>query len=643
LLKKTALIVLFFGFFNALYAQVSPPDSSFKASVSVDSIQSKKKYQFISENGFDEKLLNLFSTRQSIPKEEIDNSIIRTWGDILSLRKGIAGLDYSNFGQPEILQMGGSGENTGIVTDGFQYINHAFRFPYISGLDLSWFPMENVEDIKIIEPGLAGIYNQDAPLGCLLTKSKEFNGEKVFSKALYQKAPYNFRRTQLELGKNFTSRGMIYLTAGFKGYDGYLVNNHLSSMHLSFSGKYILKENWNLRVDASRLDAKIGLAHTEDFSLRPITEFGGDWRINLKLVHKATESSLSNFRISYYNMKQRFNDPGFSVFREDVEEIINLGMEHEFFYRQKHNLKLKGNWTYDRLDERSSIDHTQKINLSIADLFQASPRVDFLFFIGMNKASRFDGRLSPMSGISYGINQNSKACFTLGSFWGFPSIRDLYLDSTNYTLSSSPGYKYTIEGKSDLKAQKSLVANLGYSLNKSNYKLGLNVRRSRLENSVQWENQSGLPYDGKWIPLNQDLNLYGAELDFLFNPRQNVKLFASYAFQKAEEVKSDLDKPFVPEHSLFCYLEYYKKLLKNEIQLSGRVENNLISSYYAREKEKDKQKDIDILNLRITFRFLDFTCYYVIENLNDKSYKTFLSYPAPGRTQWWGFSWQFFD
>lgn len=641
--RKTALIILLFGFFNALYAQVSPPDSSFKASASVDSIQSKKKYQFISESGFDEKLLNLFSTRQSITKEEIDNSIVRTWGDILSLRKGIAGLDYSDFGQPEILQIGGSGENTGIVTDGFQYVNHAFCFPYISGLDLSWLPMENVEDIKIIEPGLAAIYNQDAPLGCLLTKSKEFNREGTFSKVLYQKAPYNFRRTQLELGKHFTSRGMIYLTAGFKGYDGYLVNNHLNSMHLTFSGKYILKENWNLRVDASRLGTKRGLAHTEDFSLRPITEFGDDWRINLKLVHKATESSLSNFRISYYNMKQRFNDLGFSVFREDVEEIINLGMEHELLYRQKHNLKLKGNWIYNRLDERSSIDHIEKIDLSLADLFQASPKVNFLFFIGMNKTSQFDGRLSSMSGISYGINQNSKVCFTLGNFWGFPSIRELYLDSASYTLNSSPGYEYTIEGKNNLKAQKSLVANLGYSFNKSNYKLGLNVHRSRLENSVQWENQSGLPYDGKWIPLNQDLNLYGAELDFIFSPRQNVKLFISYAFQKAEEVKSDLDKPFVPEHSLFCYLEYSKKLLKNEIQLAGRVENNLISSYYATEEEKDKQKNIDILNLRITFKFLDFTCYYVIDNLNDKSYKTFLDYPALRRTQWWGFSWQFFD
>ena len=642
---RKAFSVIFFTMLSSLaFAQNPAFDSTLKSNTLPDSFQVKEKYQFISDNAYEDTLIKLFSSGIGITLQNMDDAIIRNWGDILNLRKETGVINYSNPEQPQILQMNGSIGQIGILEDGFKYASPLFHFPYIGGLDLSYLPMENVGQVEVINSGLGGVLDDDGSLGILKIKSKEFEGDKAFSKALYQKAPYDFHRTQLELGKNFTSRGKIYLTAGFKGYGGYLQNNSSESMHLTFSGEYIPRRNWNLGINLLSFTGKRGLPYTNDFSLKPIKEYGDDWMANLKLIHKSSPNSLSKFNLSYRRTKQRFNNSNFRIFRQDVEQLLDLEAEHQLIVKKEHNFSLKGELKYNQLKQQSATDNIQKGSASITDLFKPKGKLSFLFFARLNYMSHFNAGLSSMAGANYKISNESSLFFTLGSFSGFPSIRDLYTDSVSYDLSSSPQEDaFTIQGKRDLPSQRSLAANLGYSLKKENYKLGLNFNRNRLENAVIWKNGNESSLLGNWIPQNRDLNLYGANLDAELILKKNIKMFISYGFQKAENVHTHFDNSLVPEHSVFGYIEYHKRCLKNEIEFGGRVENNYVSGYYVADEEKEKQNDWDILNLRFTFKFLDFTCYYVIENANNAGYKTFLNYPAPGRTHWWGFSWQFFN
>ncbi len=637
--------MFFLGFLNHLYAQAPPSDSTYKSELWTDSTESQEKCEFICESGFQERILELFSNREAITRDQIDNSIIRSWGDITGLRAGMGVMNYSNTGQPQILVINGSTQQVGVVSDDFQYMNHSFRFPYVGGMDLSYLPLENIETIELVGPGISALLGEDIPLGAVLIRNKESYGKKAFSRALYQKAPYGFRRTQLELGKNLSSRGKVYFTAGFKGSDGYLLNNDLESMYLTLSGNYILRQDWNMGMGFSRFKGERDVPHTQDFNLKRITEHGDDWGINLKLVHKSSQDLVSNLKLSYYRMNQRFNDSDFSLFREDVEEIVSLGAEHQSSYRQKHNLRLKGSWIYNRLDERSSTDHVENESLLLIDLFETNEHLKFLFCAKLDKVSHFDLCLSPMIGTSYRISSDSRLFFVLGRFYGFPTVRDLYLDSTGYSLSSPSGTEdFLIKGNSNLKAQESLVTNLGYVFGTGGHRFDLNIYRIRLANSVTWENQNGASFLGSWMPLDRDLNLYGINSDLAFGVGKNVKLFFSYAFQKTEDAHAGLIGGPVPEHSLFCFLEYSRRFLKDELRLGGRVENSLSSDYYCiADQPRERQGSINLVDLRLTFEFLDFACYYVIENLNDKNYKTPLNYPAPRRTHWWGFSWRFFD
>ena len=644
MLRKVFSVIFFTVFSSPAFAQNAAFDSTLKSNILPDSFQIKDKYQFISDNAYEDTLIKLFSSGIAITLQDMDNAIIRNWGDISNLRKEAGVINYSNPEQPQILQINGSVGQIGIYQDGLKYTIPFFQFPYIGGLDLSYLPIENVEQVEIINGGLGGVLDDDGSLGILKTKTKEFEGDKAFSKVLYQTAPYDFHRTQLELGKDFTSRGKIYLTAGFKGYGGYLQNNSSESMHLAFSGKYVPRQNWNLGVGLSGFTGKRGLPHAEGFSLRSVKEYSDDWMANLKLVHRLNANSLSKLRLSYRGVKQRFNDSGFHIFREDTDQAFNLKVGHELIVEEQHNLDITVDLNFDRLKQERTTDAMIKGSVSATDLFEPEGELSFLFFVRLNSMRYFDVSLSSMAGANYEISNESSIFFTLGSFSGSPTMRDLYMDSVSYNLSSSPQENaFTIQGKKDLLSRRSLVANLGYFLKKQNYKLGLNINRNRFENAVIWKNKNESSLLGNWIPQNRDLNLYGANLDAELVLAKYIKMFISYAFQKAEDVHTHFDSPFVSKHSIFGYIEYHKRFLRNEIELGGRVENNYVSGYYAADEEKENQNDVNILSLRFTFNFLDFTCYYVIENANNAGYKTFLNHPAPGRTHWWGFSWQFFN
>jgi outer membrane receptor protein involved in Fe transport len=99
----------------------------------------------------------------------------------------------------------------------------------------------------------------------------------------------------------------------------------------------------------------------------------------------------------------------------------------------------------------------------------------------------------------------------------------------------------------------------------------------------------------------------------------------------------------VPEHSFFSYFQYSYESTKKEYGLKVRLEQEYISKRYLADYNQDQVPFVLLFNSKITLRLLDLRFYYVIENITDEVYRTRGDFNMPGRTFWFGLSWDFYD
>jgi hypothetical protein len=146
-------------------------------------------------------------------------------------------------------------------------------------------------------------------------------------------------------------------------------------------------------------------------------------------------------------------------------------------------------------------------------------------------------------------------------------------------------------------------------------------------------------------PQKRETDIFGFHQSFKLMPHPHFEAYLSYAYKKSQyhESGNELRFPFVPEQSMFSFIQYRNERLKGGLGASIRLESEFLSSRYLEYGEGQKVSDVFLLNAKIDLRFLDFHFYYIIENITDQKYRTREEFEMNGRTQWWGFYWEFFD
>jgi len=587
----------------------------------------------VKEKKIEEKLFLLFTSQEVISSDDMDNSIVRSFGDLLKRFRVIDVTSYGIYGQPEIAAIwGGTSQLSPVFIDHIPLAGQALYFPQTGDFDLSHISFNSVERIEIFDGTVFYALGKDGGLGCLNLVEKDYGGVEPYSRATFQKGPDHYRHTMIELGRDFLNQGGFYLTGDFRKYGGRVPESSLDSRYLT--GKFSYKPNpsWEMDFHALHYNTETEIPQFSDVTPDARNKEESDWVLNLKSSYQIRENSSLTFGLFYSPRNQKLKGEADFFPQEKKEKILSLKTTFEKELSH-HHLVLSSLFTKESFDENENPHHSLcKGNFSAADLFQFNEKFALLLYLRGDKFGDLDPELSTGGGISCSPSTSLNLFSNLGWHHSYPSLHDLYLD-----LSYHGARVPAPEGRISYLKDKEIVSlNWGAKFRRKKTKVAFTTIYSRIKGDILWMEDQ---------PQKKDTDILGFHQSLKLTPHPDFEAYLSYAYKRSRYQGSD-DKfyfPFVPRHSLFCFVQYKNERFKTGLGGKVRLECEFLSSRYLEYGEEDRVPEVFILNSKFDLRFLDLHFYYVIENITDQEYRTRGEYQMEGRTHWWGFYWEFFD
>jgi outer membrane cobalamin receptor len=611
---------------------------------------------YIIENLTD-KVCSLFTVNYTISSEDIENSIHRSLGGLLKTCRAIDVTSYGPYGQPEYATIwGGTSRQLLIYQDGIPFSQQAIYLPQTGDLDLFTIPLENIENIQIIDSPVANILGRDIGIGGLRLKSKEFKTDQPYSRINFERGPYGYRRTQIDFGKNLSKKLGFYFTSGWKKSDGYIKSSNFKSLYLTGNLLFKMRENWKLRLKAFHFENRAGnpLPYDSTISLKTkgdswILDLGSDYYFKNKSLLKIEGLFNSTSAVSY--------NGGYFLDREKEGREYYLKGSYQFRWDRRNQARLEGFLSREKLKIKGLEKSTNQGYLSYLHLLEFSSKFYTFLFLRLNRNSDFGSRgqefnwnLSGTGGVSYLPNKELTLFFIFSRVFDKPTLHDLYLKRSSYSVHfDSTYFSYQEYYNLFLGTEGLTSGNIGFSCLKKEFSLRsslfFSLNRYNLEGTFSKTVDRVFPYTFiryQYLPSNRERNLFGLSLnyDYIFSP--NFETGFSYAYKRTRSQK-DYHFPYIPEHSLYSYFQYSNEFLSREIGIKVRLEQEYLSKRYLADYDQDQAPFALLFNSKITLRFLDFQFYYVIENITNETCRTRGDFNMPERTFWFGFNWEFFD
>lgn len=615
-----------------------------------DSLHSIIQDSIFVEESLTDKVCSLFTTNYLISSEDMENSIYRNLGDLLKINRAIDVTGYGPYGQPEYATLWGSTSRQFLIyQEGASFFQQAIYIPQSGDFDLFTVPLENVESIQIIDNPVANILGKDVGLGGLRLKPKEYKTEVPFSRINYERGPYGYRRTQIDLGRDFGKKISFYFTYGRKKSDGYIDNGNFKSLYLTSVLSYKLKENWNTKLKAYHYENRTGnpLPYAPMIDLRTKND---RWILDLSSDYRFKNSSVLRIESLYSHNSAKSYQGGYFLDRKKKDKEFSFKGSYEFKWKTKHQMKVEGfsNWGEVEMDRVKK--KLKEGYLSYLSLSKLSAVFDNFFFFKLNLREGFSWNLSAMEGISYKPSKGLTFFAVLSRFFAHPTMDDICLERTNYSVSSDSFYfSYSECYPRFLYTEDLLSLNFGFSWLKKEFKFGSSLFYSLNRDNIDWTFTKMIYRSPSYTqirywscPYNRDRKLLGVSMIFGYKFSPDFKSAFSYAY-KWTRSEDDYKVPYVPQHSFFSYFQYSKEYMRKKYEIKLRLEQEYLSRRYLADYNRDEVPFVLLFNSKISLRFLNFHFYYVVENITNQVYRTRGDFNMPGRTLWFGFSWSFYD
>lgn len=650
MLRKLLFLFLFFCYFTKafprpqdfFYATSPEPLDTLTRRIPSDTLPELPVRRFLPTDQFSEEVLRHFSLSDDITSEDIDNSLAESFGDLLHMRSHLDIVRIGSWGQPENVYLDGNGRGINIFIDGNLIQQQDLYFPQKGVLDLNSTPLSFISKVEFLPAGLASLWGKDAGVMGLNIISKDFDGTEPYSRVTADRGPDGFHRTQVELGRGLATRGRFYLTGEFKKSDGYMLNADYDAFALSGKTTFNLSRDMDLKLFAYQYKTKMGVPLFPEASSQDVRKKLNNWATIASLLLQEKTNSVLNLNLRYDKQDQEVKSGSYSFATKKTEETFALTATQTLLFKERHHIKAEG------YGERKSFEVLKTKHVihggyvSIADAVRVDPKWELLLFSKIEKDEKLGAEFSLSGGASYQIARDINLFLTWGSFTSFPTLMDRLWLPFSVNLRDA-GTDYIEEGNNNLKAQKSLLVDFGASIQKRSYDLGAYIFYSKINDFIFWSNVDTSVYFGHFKPVNTKAKMGGVNLSGNLRFLNYVRTYVSYCFKKGEDLNRKTKLPYLPEHSLFGYIEFENEYLKREIGLKLRLETNVLSERFMDEYENDKEPGVATLNGKITVRFLDFHFYYMVRNITDQLYRLSTDYFMPERAFWWGFYWEFFD
>jgi outer membrane cobalamin receptor len=481
-------------------------------------------------------------------------------------------------------------------------------------VDLSEFPLENMERIEVLRGAASSLYGSSAVGGVvnIITKSAtkvptttldtKFGTFRTWSNNLTQGASLGNFDYFLTLG-NIKSEG-------HRDNADYQAYNLTTKLNYKFNGENKLTLNMGYYQGEVGTPGKIANPDLDDRqkSFKSYIDLSG----NFSLVDgsKLTFKSYQNFdRLEFIeSLTPLDKDTHHSKTRGiDIQQTKRLSDMYQLIWgingqEHKLNSSTSGKHSYNI----KALYLQNKFNISEFLQIDSGARID--------DYSNFGTEFNPSISLLYWPDEGKKTKFhaLIARAFRAPTFNDLYWPATSWA-----------EGNPNLKPEKGICGEIGISGQLIHSQLEITYFRNDLDDLINWAEGS----DNIWRPSNINSAITeGIELKTKTFPFKNLEMELNYTYLRAKDDKRDKYLTYRPKHKLYCRLRF-KELLGYMIEIDGQY----TTKRFTDTLNTDHLDDYFIMNLNLSKLITKKLKIYVsINNLLNRAYETKKGYPMPG-------------
>ena len=561
-----------------------------------------------------------------ITQEEIRRLPARSINEVLSHLNGVDLRQRGPFGtQADIGIDGGSFEQTLILVNGVkvsdpQTGHHNLNLP---------IPLDAIERIEILRGPASRIYGINGLTGSVNIVTREVKGTEVFAH-VYGGSSFKDAEDDDKSGVYYGNGVQIggHLSEESHDHQLYLTREYSNGQRYNTaSDNYKAFYQNEVRFDESNRVNLMGGYIYNDFGANGFYAAPGDVE-SREIVQTAMVSLGSNHRLAerfFLNprVSHRFNKDDYRYFRHDLSTARSLHENNVFAVelngRYQTNVGDIGVGVESRFESIESTnlgDHKRQNHGYYAE-FRTEQVRNLILNVGtyVNYNTDYGWQVFPGIDASYLLGDHWRVVANVGSSQRIPTFTDLYLDQRpgnigNPMLTSENAW----QAESVIKYQKD-----GFSA-----QAGYFYRDVR--DFIDWRRESeDVPYQ----PFNIDNNrMQGVNTSVKYRARTSgdfgYQLGAGYTYLNPSVISHD-------DGLLSKYvIENLKHQLNTNIHLNYKAWAFTTTNRFI---ERASATAYTVSDVRLAYRFMDFTVYADFQNLFDVTYTEAGAVPMPGRWQ----------
>jgi len=233
--------------------------------------------------------------------------------------------------------------------------------------------------------------------------------------------------------------------------------------------------------------------------------------------------------------------------------------------------------------------------------------------------------------------------FSVGYSERAPSLHERYLPYQRINLYNSPYDVYVEVGRESLVSEKRLVGNATFELGSKTDKFEICVTTGRVWDGIDWQHRHLLDNTESqtaFSPINDDISFFDLSGGPQFLLGDALTVLAGGAYHHVD-YENHPDRAYQPEFQFFSGGELYLYWSQRLLHLYAYGELVYTSSYTG--YGGDALGENVLANAKLSFRIKNFRFHYVFQNVFGNVFHPREGTTNPGRYDYYGFTWDFFD
>ncbi len=509
----------------------------------------------------------------------------------------------------------------------------AFTLPVPVPGSERWLRVAPSSKYYFLTPALAGLGAPFGRLVCLYQETPSENSDSALSKVHVTRGRGGFANTYVTFANRFGSLGTVSLDASFLKYDGIRFFTESKVERLRLINNLTVANNTNLRIGLffNRLrNNELFFPPHYEFYGRVSDNYSG---IAVQVDRLLDQSRSYGSRLTYRNDDQKLRQSSLDF--DQRFQVID-GNLYYHWRRGQHDLQADIDLRYLHYSVYDDRDRVYYLRLALGDLLHLTDRITLYGNLSLLAASGVTARPAGLALIHYQHDSTWSTALLLARGVILPQAEMKYLPAIARTfIASEPDYR--IEGNCDLDAGRTNNMEVFFSYAKGRLDLHVRSGISQMFGLPAWQVDDTDYYYSDYHPIAVDRNLIFATTRLHLSLPHNAYLSAAYGYRQV--FKDDIDYTYGPEHLANGLVGWRYLIPKLEVTVSASAGVKYRSPtlrYFDGSGDNAKF----VAESFLSFDLKRFHFFYNYTNLFDTEYALNGRF-QPGRSRWWGFTWEF--